>query len=145
MNMNILDHRLIELNQALVILDETELDIKKARYHSVKSWVDDLPVSNTKRSPKINTILVSEDYVCNNDDYYVGVKSQTPTTVTLPLNPYNGKVIIVKTEMSVPVGGRKVNIITGDNSLIDGDVKSTITTAYGVVRLVYRGGDWHGI
>lgn len=147
--MNMLDHRLIELNQALVELADSQTvrtyeyqiestdsiyDYEKPRY-STEVLKDDL----------MDTTLVSEDYSCTNDDYYVGVKSTKPTAITLPLNPTNGMTIIIKAEMPAPISGKKITITTNDGSLIDDDVNYTIATAHGVVRLIYRGGNWHGI
>lgn len=91
----------------------------------------------------IDTILVNESYTVTLNDCYVGVNSDEPTTITLPSNPGEGLVVIVKAEMGAPLGNRKVTVIPPGSSLIDGKTKYVITTPYGVVRLVFRGGDWH--
>lgn len=91
----------------------------------------------------LDTILTSDSYVCTPDDCYVGVQSKGPTNITLPHQPNDGVVVIIKAEMGPPLGNRKVTVNTGDGSLIDDNNKHVITTPYGAVRLIYRGGNWH--
>lgn len=93
----------------------------------------------------VDSILVDDSYACSDTDCYIGVNSPKnyPTTITLPLTPENGRVIIIKAEMGSPLGNRKVTINTGDGSSIDGNSTVIITTPYGVYRLLYRGSNWH--
>ena len=154
--MNMLDHRLMELNQALVELADSQT-VRTYEYQ-IESTNDSIQINETRydcekpqyslgfsKDDLMDTTLVSEDYSCTNDDYYIGVKSTGPTTITLPLNPTDGMMIIIKAEMPSPISGKKITITSGDGSLIDDDVNYTITAAHGVVRLIYRGGNWHGI
>jgi hypothetical protein len=85
-----------------------------------------------------NTILVSQSYNASDTDYYIGVNSNQATTVTLPINPSNGKQIIIKAEMTPPVGSRKITIKTGDNTLIDGAVTQVLQQSYQVINLIFR-------
>lgn len=149
--MNMLDHRLIELNQALVELADIqtvrtyEYQIESTSESPYDCETTRYPLGSSKDDQVVDAILVSADYSCTNDDYYVGVKSTKLTTITLPLNPINGKIIIIKAEMPAPISGKRIIVKSGDDSLIDDDVNYTITAAHGVVRLLYRGGNWHGI
>jgi len=91
-----------------------------------------------------NTTLISTDYLVKNpSDYYIGVMCDNPITVTLPPNPQEGYQVIVKLEMGPPIGNRKVTITTNDGSLIDDVSSVTLKTPYEVIRLLYRGGNWH--
>ena len=150
--MNMLDHRLMELNQALVELADSQT-VRTYEYQ-IESTNDSIQINETtyncekprySKDDLMNTTLVSADYSCTNDDYYVGVKSTKPITITLPLNPTNGMMIIIKAEMPAPISSKKITITTNDGSLIDDNMNYTITAAHGVVRLIYRGGNWHGI
>ena len=93
-------------------------------------------------SCECSTIVVSEDYEANGNDYYIGVNSQNAVTVTLPQNATDCRKIIVKAEMGPPLGNRKVTINTADGSLIDGANDYIITVHYGKLSVICRDGDW---
>lgn len=92
---------------------------------------------------KCKTILVSEDYTATCDDYYIGVKSEGPVTISLPENCIDCCEIIVKAEMGPPLGNRKVTVTTTDGSYIDGTDKYVMEVPYQSVNIICRGGDWH--
>ena len=90
-------------------------------------------------------ILVSEDYVADSSDYYIGVNSSGPTVIELPCNSSDCDEIIVKAEMGPPLGNRKITIIPCQDSTackIDGDDSYVIEVPYQAVNLIYRGGNW---
>jgi len=88
-------------------------------------------------------ILVSQDYTATMDDYYIGVASDGPTTITLPGDCQDCHEIIVKAEMGPPLGNRKITIVTADNALIDGANNYIIEVPYQSVNVLCRGGNWH--
>lgn len=88
----------------------------------------------------LNTTVVSESYNVSPDDCYVGVDAEKATTITLPKDPSDGKVIIVKAEMKPPLGNRKVTITTADGTLIDGYQNCIIQVSNETVRLLFRDG-----
>lgn len=88
----------------------------------------------------LKTTIVSESYKVSPDDCYVGVNSEKATTITLPKDPSDGKVVIVKAEMKPPLGNRKVTITTADGTLIDGYENCIIQVSNETVRLVFRDG-----
>jgi hypothetical protein len=90
-----------------------------------------------------NAILISEDYTASCEDFYIGVDSEGPVTVTLPNDCPDGCQIIVKAEMGPPLGNRKVTVTAQTGSTIDDDTSKVITVPYGLVQLVSRGEDWH--
>lgn len=92
---------------------------------------------------KCKSILVSEDYTATCDDYYIGVNSNEPVTISLPENCTDCCEIIVKAEMGPPLGNRKVTVTTTDGSFIDGDTEYIIEVPYQSVNLFCRGEDWH--
>jgi hypothetical protein len=89
------------------------------------------------------SILVSEDYTATCDDYYIGVNSDEPVTITLPEECTDCCEIIVKAEMGPPLGNRKVTVTTSDGSYIDGIDKYIMEVPYQSVNIICRGGDWH--
>lgn len=93
-------------------------------------------------SCECKTILVSKDYTANLGDYYIGVSSDGPVTITLPPNAPDCTEIIVKAEMEPPMGNRKVTITTTDGSFIDGSDDVIIVVSYQSVNMIARGGDW---
>lgn len=94
-------------------------------------------------SCKCKTILVSQDYAAQMDDYYIGVISNGPTTITLPADCSDCHEIIVKAEMGAPLGNRKVTIVVEDDGLIDGEPKYVIEVPYQSLNVLCRGGEWH--
>ena len=94
-------------------------------------------------SCKCSSILVSAAYTATCDDYYIGVNSQDPVTISLPENCIDCCEIIVKAEMGPPLGNRKVTVTTTDGSYIDGADKYVMEVPYQSVNLFCRGGDWH--
>lgn len=90
-----------------------------------------------------NTVLVGSDYQVNHSDYYVGVNSDGPTTITLPQSPDDCQEVVVKAEMGPPLGNRKVTVTTSDGSTIDGDAQYVMSVPYESVRVIARGGEWH--
>ena len=93
-------------------------------------------------SCQCQTILVSQDYTATLDDYYIGVNSDGPVTITLPTDCDPCHEIIVKAEMGPPLGNRKITVTTSDSSLIDGATEYVIEVPYQSVDLICRGGNW---
>lgn len=93
----------------------------------------------------VTTTLIESDYYASDVDHYIGVDCKKATTIVLPINPPDGKVIIVKAEMKPPLGNRRITIITADDSSIDGYSNYIIQVSNEFVRLVYRGNGWHVI
>lgn len=89
------------------------------------------------------TALTGSTYTATNDDFYIGVDSDEPTTVYLPEETVDGKVIVVKAEMKPPIGNRKIVVKCSNDDLIDGYSQYTIQVSHESVTLIYRGGGWH--
>lgn len=89
-----------------------------------------------------NTRLVNSDYTTQPSDYYIGVISEEPVTITLIPDCEDCSELIIKAEMGPPLGNRKVTINAG-NSTIDGEPTYVIEVPYQSVRLICRGGIWH--
>lgn len=87
--------------------------------------------------------LVSQDYSATLDDYYIGVNSIGPVTITLPTNCTDCQQIVVKAEMGPPLGNRKITVTTSDGSTIDGAAEYVIEVPYQSIRLLCRGDEWH--
>lgn len=91
-------------------------------------------------------ILVTEDYTAQVDDYYIGVNSLGPVTITLPADCGDSCEIIVKAEMGPPLGNRKITIVPPDDGssivLIDGKLSYVIEVPYQSVNLICRGDNW---
>lgn len=90
-----------------------------------------------------NTIVVGSTYRATSDDFYIGVDSEEPTTVYLPAEPVEGKIIIVKAEMKPPIGNRKITVKCLNSDLIDGYTEYVIQVSYESVTVIYRGKAWH--
>ena len=94
-------------------------------------------------SCKCSARVVSQDYSATVDDYYIGVNSTGPTTITLPGDCEDCQQIIVKAEMGPPLGNRKITIVVANNGLIDGSTSYVMEVPYESVSMLCRGGEWH--
>lgn len=94
---------------------------------------------------KCQAILVSQDYSATCNDYYIGVNSDNPVTITLPPNCTDCCQVVIKAEMGPPLGNRKVTVTTSDGSTIDGAASYIMEVPYESVQLFCRGGEWHRI
>lgn len=88
-------------------------------------------------------ILVSEDYTTTDFDYYIGVNSEKPVTISLLNDVDSCTEYVIKAEMGPPIGNRKITIKPEAPSLIDGDTIYTIEVPYQSVNVIFRGGNWH--
>lgn len=93
-----------------------------------------------------NTRLIDSDYLADYPlDFYIGVNSTEPVTVTLPADATDGYQIVVKLEMGPPIGNRKVTVLASGTSLIDDTSSLELKTAYKFVWLIKRGDNWHTV
>ena len=93
----------------------------------------------------VNTTLVKSDYHASDLDHYIGVDCKKAITITLPTNPEEGKVIIIKAEMKPPLGTRRITITAQAPSSIDGQSSVVLTVSYKSISLLFRNGQWFSI
>lgn len=90
-----------------------------------------------------NSVFVSADYRASSNDYYIGVRSDDPVTITLPECGNTCCQIVIKAEMGPPLGNRKVTILPSSNtSTIDGDTDYILNIPWESVQLFCRDGNW---
>lgn len=94
---------------------------------------------------KNQTIRVGSTYRATADDFYIGVDSDEPTTVYLPAEPVEGKIIIVKAQMKPPIGNRKIVVKCLNDDLIDGYSEYVIQVSNESVTVIYSMNGWHVI
>ena len=88
-------------------------------------------------------VLVHQDYDATEEDFYIGVNSDGPVTITLPPNESGCQQIIVKAEMGPPLGNRKITIRCVGDGTIDGESTYIMTIPYQSVQLFNDGvGSW---
>jgi hypothetical protein len=91
-------------------------------------------------------VLVSEDYDAQVDDFYIGVNSSGPITITLPADCDDSCELVIKAEMGPPLGNRKITIFPAFDgstiSTIDGNQGIVLQEPYESVRLICRDGNW---
>jgi len=87
-----------------------------------------------------NTIIVSENYTAKLTDYYIGVDSQGPVTITLPDDAPKGTQYIIKLQMGAPIGTRKVTVKSGTN--IDNVGIIILTNPYEALQVLFQSA-WH--
>ena len=91
---------------------------------------------------KTTTVESTSTYYGTADEFYIGVSSDKATTVYLPADAADGRIIIIKAEMKPPLGSRKVNILTTDGSTIDGYTDACITVSHGSKTLIRNRNNW---
>jgi hypothetical protein len=85
------------------------------------------------------TKLVTGDYTCTKKDYYIGVNSPTPCTITLPPNKKNGRLFIVKDE-SGNCATNRITIIASNGDTIDNDTSAIMGINNMTLQFIYRNG-----
>ena len=89
------------------------------------------------------SISISKNYTTTKDDYYIGVDTEKPISITLLPNAEDGQEYIIKAEMKPPIGKRKITIGTIDESTIDGYSSYVIYVSHDYVRLFRHASHWH--
>ena len=87
-----------------------------------------------------NTVVVSEDYEAKKTDYYIGVDSKGPVTITLPDDAPKGTEYIIKLQMGAPIGTRKVTVKSGTS--IDNVNNIILTNPYEALQVLFQS-SWH--
>lgn len=91
----------------------------------------------------IATRTITGDYYATSDDYYLGLCCDNPISVGLPINPPNGKTMVVKWELGTPAGQRIATIFALDDSLIDGEASHKLKAPYRSIMVLYKEGAWY--
>ncbi len=91
----------------------------------------------------VNTVSAGSTYYATATDCYIGVDSKEATTIYLPENPEDGRIIIVKAEMKPPLGNRKVTVVGQNGTLIDGYSEYVISVSNESVTVIFHKGNWH--
>lgn len=82
------------------------------------------------------TLITTPTYTVLDADYYMGVNYAGPVTITLPVTPSSGRMIIIKDES----GNCSVNPITVSGT-VDNDIGGFILQMdNGAIQLIYRNG-----
>lgn len=89
------------------------------------------------------TVHVGSTYRATDDDFYIGVDSDEPTTIYLPAEPVEGKIIVVKAEMKPPIGNRKITVKCLNDDLIDGYIEYVIQVSHESLTVLYSRHGWH--
>jgi hypothetical protein len=86
------------------------------------------------------TLVDEAAYPATNDDYFIGVIFNGPTTITLPAGTL-GKIFIIKDS----TGDALTNPITviATASTIDGAASYVIDSPWGSIGLIYNGIEWN--
>ena len=87
--------------------------------------------------------MITNDYQATDADYYIGVDSKEPVTITLPENCSNCQEIVIKAQMGPPLGNRKVTILAQPGSYIDDKQSYVISVPFGFVRLICQNNNWY--
>jgi hypothetical protein len=82
------------------------------------------------------TIVTSNTYVVQDQDYYIGVNVPEYTTIILPIAPSSGRMLIVKDES----GFAQLNPIKLDGNIDNDPDGAEIRINNGGVQLIYRNG-----
>jgi hypothetical protein len=81
---------------------------------------------------------IEEDYTAVDTDYFIGVITGAPYTITLPAGP-DGRTFIVKDVLG-DAGTNPITIV--DVGLIDGSATAVINTDFGSLTFIYNNGGW---
>lgn len=120
-----------DINNGSMIIWDTQ--IKKFRFVQIpESFVT---ADNVVRP----TRLITGDYIVQLNDYYIGVNSPNPVTITLPTSVLAGKQYVIKDE-SGDLSSSPITIV----GLIDNNQDVVFQINNGSLTLIYRNG-WRAI
>lgn len=88
------------------------------------------------------TYVTTTSYTITQNDYYVGVNTTSPVTITLPTLVDSGTAYIVKDELGQASQGtnRYITILPSGSDLIDGQNRAILAYDFGSLTFVYRNG-----
>jgi hypothetical protein len=88
------------------------------------------------------TYVTTTSYTITQNDYYVGVNTTSPVTITLPTLVDSGTAFIVKDELGQASQGtnRYITILPSGSDLIDGQNRAILAYDFGSLTFVYRNG-----
>jgi hypothetical protein len=101
--------------------------------------VDFITISSTG-ADLINVYGTTVSYTATADDEYIGVNSSTAVTITLPSDPDQGRVYIIKDELGQ--GSGKITIQPPLGILIDNKNNYVISVPNQSVQIVYKAAGW---
>ena len=99
-------------------------------------------ITSRRSSRGTKTRTITSTYYSSADEFYIGVFSEKPITVYLPATPADGKIVVVKAEMTPPLGHRRITISTTDGSTIDGYSDAVISVSHGSKSFIYNSNGW---
>jgi hypothetical protein len=99
-------------------------------------------IASRRSNGNTTRTITTSTYTGTDDEFYIGISSDKASTVYLPANARDGKIIIVKAEMKPPMGNRKVIIETTDGSKIDGYSDASINVSHGKITLIRNNNNW---
>lgn len=106
---------------------------------TVEYTTDSITISATG-ADLINVYGTTTSYTATDDDEYIGVKSASAVTITLPNTAQEGRVYIIKDEYGQ--GSGKITIQPPAGTLIDNKATYIISVPNQSVNLVFRAGGW---
>ena len=88
--------------------------------------------------------VTSSSYTAVARDYYIGVNYEGAVSVTLPSNPRQGKVVVVKDERGEASLGtnRYITIWPAGSDRIDNRSHAILAYDYGSLTFVFKNGNW---
>jgi hypothetical protein len=89
-----------------------------------------------------NSTLRTGNYTATLTDYYIGFQLTSAATLTLPLNPKNGILYVIKLEYD-SVGNKKLTIQPQSPNKIDNKNSITLQEPYQCVSIFSRGSNWY--
>jgi hypothetical protein len=99
--------------------------------------------SGRSRSGRKTTTVTTATYYGTADEFYIGVSCDKTSTIYLPADAADGRIITVKAEMRPPLASRKVIIETTDGSKIDGYTNASINVSHGCLTLIRNNNEWY--
>lgn len=85
----------------------------------------------------MKSITINEDYTVTTDDCYIGVIADQPTTIHLPTEVVESKILIIKAQMPAPMGNRKI-LINGNGRKINNKDSYTLQNPFESIVLFFN-------
>lgn len=89
----------------------------------------------------LNSTQISEDYLVQPDDCYIGVINEKPITIYLPTNPPIGKLLIIKAQQK-QIGNKKITITSSSTDNIDDNSTYILQSPFEAIQIIFND-SWH--
>jgi len=114
---------------------------KYLQWNSTKNRAEFTDPSDTETTTIVSITGITTYYQASNTDDYIGVNSNVPVTIVLPISPNTGKKLIVKDEGN-KIATYNITVQAGAGTSVENDSSVIMTINHQSFTYFYNGSNW---